>query len=52
MGDDEIIVECGAFNDTAMEEAKKEVGAEEDPTDDLGQAIHNAQENIKVKRKR
>ena len=40
--DDDIIAEYGAFNDTAMGEAEEEVGAEDEPTDDLGQAIHDA----------
>jgi hypothetical protein len=35
--DDDIIVEYGAFNDTAIEETKEEVGAKE---------------NVKVKRRR
>ena len=34
--DDDIIIEYGAFNDTAMEEAEEEVGAEDEPADDLG----------------
>jgi hypothetical protein len=53
-GDDDIFAEYGAFNDTAMGEAKEEVGteeepmeeevgAEEEPADDLGQAIRDAQ---------
>jgi hypothetical protein len=41
--DDDIIAEYGAFNDTAMGEAEEEVVAEDEPTDDLGQAIHDAQ---------
>jgi len=41
--DDDIIVEYGAFNVIAMGETEEEVGAEVDPTDDLGQAIHGAQ---------
>jgi hypothetical protein len=42
-GDDDIFVEYGAFNDTAMGEAEEEVGAEEEPADDLGQTIRDAQ---------
>ena len=40
---DDIITEYGAFNDSAMGEAEEEVGAEDEPADDLGQAIHDAQ---------
>jgi len=40
---DDIIVEYGAFNDTAMGKTKEKVGAEEEPNDDLGQAIRDAQ---------
>jgi len=39
-GDDDIIVEYGVFNDTAMGEALEEVGAEEEPADDHGQ-VHS-----------
>ena len=41
--DDDIIAEYGAFNDTAMGEAEEEVVAEDEPADDLGQAIRDAQ---------
>ena len=41
--DDDIIAEYGAFNDTTMGEAKEEVGVEDKPADDLGQAIRDAQ---------
>ena len=41
--DDDIIAEYGAFNDTAMGEAEEEVGAEDEPTDDIGQAIRDVQ---------
>ena len=41
--DDDIIAEYGAFNDTAMGETEEEVGAEDKPADDLGQAIRDAQ---------
>jgi hypothetical protein len=34
--DDDIIVEYGAFDDTAMGETEEEVGVEEDPADYLG----------------
>jgi hypothetical protein len=33
---DDVIAEYGAFNDTAMGEAGKEVGVEEESIDDLG----------------
>jgi len=45
--DDDIIVEYGAFNDTTIGETEKEVGAEEELADDLGQAIHDAQRECK-----
>jgi hypothetical protein len=35
--------EYGAFDDTAMGEAEEEVAAEDEPDDDLGQAIRDAQ---------
>ena len=41
--DDDIIAEYGVFNDTAMGEAEEEVGVEDEPADDLGQAIRDAQ---------
>jgi hypothetical protein len=45
--DDNIIIhsfaEYGAFDDITMGEAKEEVTAEDEPIDDLGQAIHDAQ---------
>ena len=41
--DDDIIAEYDAFNDTAMGEAEEEEGAEDEPADDLGQAIRDAQ---------
>jgi hypothetical protein len=45
--DDNIIirgfVEYDAFDDTAMGEAKEELVAEDEPTDDLGQAIRDAE---------
>ena len=44
--DDNIIIrgfaEYGAFDDTTMGEAEEEVAAEDEPADDLGQAIHDA----------
>ena len=54
--DDNIIIrgfaKYGAFDDTAIGEAKKEVAAEDEPADDLGQAIYDAQrecESVKEK---
>ena len=46
-GDDDNII-CGfaeydAFDDTAIGEAKEEVAAKDEPVDDLGQAIRDAQ---------
>ena len=41
--DDDIIAKYGAFNDTAMGEAEEEVVAEDEPADDLDQAIRDAQ---------
>jgi hypothetical protein len=46
-GDDDNNIICGfaeydAFDDTAMGEAKEEVVAEDEPIDDLGQAIRDA----------
>ena len=43
--DDNIpeFTEYDAFDDTAMGEAEEEVAAEDEPDDDLGQAIHDAQ---------
>ena len=40
--DDDIIAKYGAFNDTTMGEAE-EVVVEDEPANDLGQAIHDAQ---------
>ena len=40
---DDIIAEYGAFNDTTMGEAEEEVVVEDEPADDLGQAIRDAQ---------
>jgi hypothetical protein len=44
--DDNIIIrgfaEYDAFDDTAMGEAKEEVATEDEPADDLGQAIYDA----------
>ena len=47
-GDDDNIIICGfveygAFDDTAMGKAKEEVATEDELTDDLGQAIRDAQ---------
>ena len=41
--DDDIIAEYGVFNDTAIGEAEEEVVAEDEPANDLGQAIRDAQ---------
>ena len=45
--DDNIIIrgfaEYSAFDDIAMGKAEEEVAAEDEPADDLGQAIHDAQ---------
>ena len=49
--DDDIIAEYGAFNDTAMGESEEEVVAEDEPTDDLGQAIRDAQRECESKRR-
>ena len=49
--DDNIIIrgfaEYGAFDDTTMGEAEEEVVAEDEPTDDLGQAIRDAHRESK-----
>jgi hypothetical protein len=37
----------GAIDDTAIGEAKEEVAAEDEPNDDLGQAIRDAQRECK-----
>ena len=50
--DDDITAEYGAFNDTAMGEAEEEVGVEDEPTDDLGQAIHDAQRECKSEKEK
>jgi hypothetical protein len=50
--DDDIIAEYGAFNDTAMGEAKKEVVAEDEPADDLGQTIRGVQRECKSKKEK
>ena len=53
--DDNIIVrgfaKYGAFDDTTMGEAEEEVAAEDEPTDDLGQAIRDAQRECESKEK-
>jgi antirestriction protein len=46
-GDDDNNIICGfaeydAFGDTTMGEAEKEVAVEDEPADDLGQAIRDA----------
>ena len=50
--DDDIIAEYGAFNDTAMGEAEEEVGAEDEPADDLGQAICDTQRECESKKEK
>ena len=45
--DDDIIVEYGAFDDTAMGEAEEEVAAKDKITHDLDQAICDAQREYK-----
>ena len=44
--DDNMIIhgfaEYGAFDDTSMGEAEEEVATEDEPADDLGQAIRDA----------
>jgi hypothetical protein len=42
----------GAFDDTAMGEAEEEVVAEDEPVDDLGQAIHDAQRDCESQKER
>ena len=50
--DDDIIAKYGAFNDSIMEEAEEEVGAEDEPAHDLGQAIRDAQREYKSEKKK
>jgi hypothetical protein len=55
-GDDGNIIihgfaEYGAFDDTAMGEAEEEVAAEDEPADDLGQAIRDAQRECESERR-
>ena len=50
--DDDIIAEYDAFNDTAMGEAKEEVVAEDEPADDLGQAIRDTQRECESEKKK
>ena len=49
--DDNMIIrgfaEYGAFDDTAMGKAEEEVATEDELTNDLGQAIHDAQRECK-----
>ena len=54
--DDNIII-CGfaeydAFDDTTMGEAEEEVAAEDEPTDDLGQAICDPQRDCESEKKK
>jgi hypothetical protein len=51
-GDDDNMIICGfaeygAFDDTAIGKAEEEVAAEDEPDDDLGQAIRDAQREYK-----
>ena len=52
---DNIIIrgftEYGAFDDTVMGEAEEEVAAEDEPVDDLGQAIRDAQRECESEKK-
>ena len=60
--DDNIIIrgfaEYGAFDDIAMGEteevvaAEEEVAAKDEPTDDLGQAIHDAQRDYESEKEK
>jgi hypothetical protein len=45
-------VEYDAFGDTAMGEAEEEVAAEDEPADDLGQAIRDAQREYESEREK
>ena len=56
-GDDDNIIICGfaeydAFDDTTMGEAEEEVAAEDEPTDDLGQGIRDAQRECESKKEK
>jgi hypothetical protein len=56
-GDDDNNIICGfaeydAFGDTAMGEAEEEVAAEDEPADDLGQAIRDAQRECESEREK
>jgi hypothetical protein len=42
----------GAFDDIAMGEAKEEVATEDEPIDDLGYAIRDAQRDCKSEKER
>ena len=50
--DDDIIAKYGAFNDTAMGEVEEEIGAEDEPADDLGQVIRDAQREYESEMRR
>ena len=57
VGDDDNIIirgfaEYGAFDDTTMGEAEEEVAAEDEPTDDLGQAFHDIQGDCESEKER
>jgi hypothetical protein len=44
--------EYDAFGDTAMGEAKEEVAAEDEPANDLGQAIRDAQRDCESEKEK
>jgi hypothetical protein len=56
-GDDDNMIfhgfaEYGAFDDAAMGDAEEEGAGKEEPTDDLGQTIHDAQRECKSKKEK
>jgi hypothetical protein len=55
-GDDDNIIrgfaKYGALDDTAMGEAKEEVAAEDEPANDLGQAIRDAQRDCESEKEK
>jgi hypothetical protein len=50
--DNDIIPDGACFNDTAMGEAKEEVATEDEPADDLGQVIRDAQRECESEMKK
>jgi hypothetical protein len=48
----DIILDGACFNDTAMGEAEEEVAAEDEPADDLGQVIRDAQRECESEKKK